>query len=107
MPDTAPPRTSTGNPPNPQEINALVALFTKGQYAEVVTLAHKMTVSFPLHGFGWKVLGAAFKQLGMNADALVPMQKAAELSSSDADAHSNLGVVLHELGKLDLSLIHI
>ncbi len=89
--------------PDPQEINLLVTLFTEGRYAEAeaLTLAQAMTVRFPLHGFGWKALGALFKQLDQNADALIPMQKAAALSPNDAEAHFNLGVVLMELGHPD------
>jgi predicted O-linked N-acetylglucosamine transferase (SPINDLY family) len=60
-----------------------------------------MTARFPQHGFGWKVLGAAFKQLGRSAEALAPMQKAAALAPEDANAHNNLGAVLQDLGRLD------
>lgn len=76
--------------PTPQEIASLMTLFTEGRYTEAATLARTMTVRFPLHGFGWKVLGTAFKQMGRSADALAPMQKAAALSPNDAEAHSNL-----------------
>ena len=87
--------------PSPPEINTLLALFTAGRYAEVAILAQTMTVRFPMHGFAWKVLGAVFKQLGRNADALAPMQKAAALSPSDFEAHTNLGITLHDLSRLD------
>lgn len=87
--------------PGVQEIDALLALFNTGRYAEAATLAQSMTQRFPQHGFGWKILGAAAKQMGRSADALVYMQRAAELSPGDAEAHSNLGVTLKDLGKLD------
>lgn len=90
-----------GKTPSPQEINALIAMFTQGRYAEASILAQMMTMHFPLDGFGWKVLGAVFKQMGRSADALAPMQKAAELSPNDAQAYYNLGVILKELGRLD------
>jgi len=90
-----------GKNPSPQEINTLVALFNEGRYIEAISLAQTMTERFPQHGFGWKALGAMFKQLGRNADALIPMQKAAALSQDDAEAHSNLGCTLYELGQLD------
>jgi predicted O-linked N-acetylglucosamine transferase (SPINDLY family) len=82
-------------------MDALLNLCNQGRYAEAATLAQMMTVRYPLHGFGWKLLGAAIKQMGRSADALAPMQKAAALSPSDAGAHSNLGATLHELGRLD------
>jgi predicted O-linked N-acetylglucosamine transferase (SPINDLY family) len=93
--------TSTGSHPSLQEINTLVAMFNEGRLTEVASLALAMTVQFPLHGFGWKALGLAFQQMGRSADALAPMQKAAELSPSDAVAHNNLGNILSDLGRLD------
>ena len=90
-----------GNKPSSQEINILVALFAEGRYPEAATLAQAMTVHFPRHEFGWKALGAVFQKIGRNADALMPMQKAATLSPGDAEAHNNLGNTLQELGRLD------
>jgi len=86
--------------PSPQEINTLAALFTGRRYTEAATLAQTMTVRFPLHGFGWMILGEVFKQMGRNADALTPMQKAAALSPSDAKVLNNLGDTLKDLGRL-------
>lgn len=98
---TKPEKTSRhkGKSPCPEEINALVTVFTQGRYAEAANLAQEMTQRFPGHGFGWKVLGAVFKQVGRSADALAPMQKAAALSPDDADAHNNLGATLQDLGR--------
>ncbi len=90
-----------GKNPTPQESNKLMALFNEGRYTEAATLAQAMTLRFPLHGFGWKVMGAVFKQMGRSADALAHMQKAAALSPDDADAHSSLGNILSDLGRLD------
>lgn len=87
--------------PSPQELNALMVLFSEGRYTEAVTLAQTMTVRFPLHGFGWKVLGVLFKQMGRDADALIAMQNAAALSPSDADAHYNLGVNFQDMSRLN------
>ncbi len=87
--------------PGAQEIDALITLFNEGRYTEAATLALAMTDRFPLHEFGWKALGAMYKQMGRSADALEPMQKAAALSPGDVEAHYNLGVTLQELGRLD------
>ncbi|MCX7145713.1 MAG: tetratricopeptide repeat protein [Sulfuritalea sp.] len=89
-----------GKSPGPKEIDSLVDLFGQGRFAEAATLAQAMTVRFPQHEFGWKALGAAYKQMGRTADALVPMQKAAALSPRDVEAHFNLGVTLQDLGRL-------
>ncbi len=90
-----------GKIPGQKEIDSLVDLFGRGLFAEAATLAQTMTVSYPQHEFGWKALGAAYKQMGWAADALVPMQRAAALSPRDAEAHFNLGVTLKDMGRLD------
>ena len=87
------------NIPNPQEINSLVALLSEGRYSEAATHAQKLTVRFPLHAFGWMMLGVSFGQMGRNADALASLKKAAALSPNDAGVHINLGKILQDLGR--------
>jgi len=89
-----------GKEPSPQEVNTLVTLFNKGRLAEAAAQAQAMTMRFPLNWFGWKMLGVLFQQMGQNADALAPMQKAAALLPGDAEMHNNLGIVLQELCRL-------
>ena len=86
--------------PSSEEIEHLVTLFNQCRYAEAETLARKITESFPIHGFGWKALGAIRKLQGRSAEALEPMQKAAELLPGDAEAHNNLGITLNEQDRL-------
>lgn len=92
-------QTAIGEP-GPQEINTLLTLFNQGQYDEVIPFAQSMTSRFPAHGFGWMVLGAALKLRGRVTEALLPMQKAADLLPGNVDAHHNLGVTLKGLGRL-------
>ena len=87
--------------PSPQEIQALVNLFSKGLFAELATLAQQITQRFPRHPLGWKALGIALKQTGRAADALGPMRQAASLAPKDAEIHNNLGVTLRDLGQLE------
>ena len=87
--------------PDPQEMNSLIALFNEGRFSEAEHLARKMTDRFPDQGFGWKILGAVNKLQGATMESLVPMQKAAKLLPMDVDVHSNLGVALHDLGRLE------
>lgn len=89
-----------GMEPDLQSRDQLVALFSAGRYAEAELLAKSMTEHYPLHGFGWKVLGAVYKQTGQDAAALLAMQKSAELSPDDAAAHSNLGLMYYEMLRL-------
>ena len=90
---------SNENCPSFQEANAIVALFTEGRYQEAAALAQVMTVRFPLHAFGWIVLGEVYKQLGQSANALSHMQKAVALSPDNPEAHANLGNFLQGLGQ--------
>lgn len=87
--------------PSQQEINTLMVLFNEGRLAEIITLAQRMTESFPMSGVGWKVLGVAFNQMGRGADALVPMKKAIALSPGDVEVHYNLGVIFQGLGRFN------
>ena len=95
-------QTGTGNQQSPssRETNALVAMFNDGRLSEAASLARAMTERFPSHVFGWKAMGVVLSQMGRNADALVPLQKAATLSPDDVEVHSNLGATFHDLGRL-------
>ena len=91
------------NPSSPAHLGAEAALlsaFAAGRYAEVADLAQSMTERLPLHGFGWMALGVALRQAGRNTEALLPLQKGAQFSPDNADAHNNLGVALMEMGRL-------
>ena len=87
--------------PEPYEIHALVSLFKEKQYSVAAQRARVMTEYFPEHEFGWKMLSAALKQMGRNANAVTPMLKSAKLSPQDVEVHYNLGNVLQELGRSD------
>ncbi len=88
-----------GSKPSPVEDEALVALFNQGRMSEVVQQARTMTEHYPQHGFGWRALGTALKQLGRAEEAIAALQQAAKLSPKEADVHSNLGVALHDAGR--------
>lgn len=88
-----------GKVPTAHEIDTLITLFSSGRLGEALCLAEVMTLRFPDHEFGWKALGAIFKQLGRSAEALPPMEKAAALSPDDVEAQYNLGVTLQEVGR--------
>lgn len=84
--------------PLPEEIDRLVALFNQGRIAEGETLARSLTIRFPDHGFGWKVLGAVLKQQGRSEEAVTAMRQAVVLQPEDYFAWSNLGITLMGLG---------
>lgn len=85
--------------PSPETVNAAIALFNDGRFAEAASAARKITKRFPKYPFGWKLLGAALKQLGRDEDALAPMQRAVALAPENAEAQNNLGAILRDLGR--------
>jgi protein O-GlcNAc transferase len=84
--------------PGRQEIDAGLALFAAGRYAEAVTLIEGITARFPQYPFGWTMLGAANSRMGQHAAALTHMRKAVELSPDNPDVHINLGCALRGMG---------
>ena len=83
------------------ELNTLLEFYKTGRYDLAQSLATTITEKYPSHPFGWKVLGALFKQIGKLQDSLIASQKVVKISPNDAEAHSNLGITLKELGRLE------
>lgn len=94
-------RGAPGSAPRSQQITILLDHYRAGKFVEVEALANRLTQDFPHYHFGWKILGAALKQLNKVDESLLCMRKSVELSPRDAEAHNNLGVTLRELGRLD------
>ena len=88
-----------GDEPAPEEIDQLESLFTAGRYGELESRMRSLVAQYPDCGFVWKVLSVSLQVQGK--DALLALQKAAELLPDDAEAHYNLGTVLKDLGQLD------
>lgn len=91
----------TGDSPGREDMEALMALYAERQYAALAERAQHMTVRYPQHAFGWKILGVALKLQGKGDQALEPLRQAAALAPADVETHYNLGVTLQELGRLD------
>jgi predicted TPR repeat methyltransferase len=87
--------------PSQAEVNALLEHLQKKRFDLAENLAKDLTQKYPDHQFSWKVLGDVFKQTGRLQDSLTANQRAVEISSNDAEAHSNLGSTLQELGRLE------
>jgi predicted O-linked N-acetylglucosamine transferase (SPINDLY family) len=86
--------------PFPQaECDQLVALFNAGHFGELESRARSLLEQYPQVGFVWKALGLALQTQGK--DALPALQKSTELMPEDAEAHSNLGNALRDLGRLN------
>ncbi|GFO66976.1 B12-binding domain-containing radical SAM protein [Geomonas limicola] len=89
------------NEPTLEEISSLIGLLRRNRYNEAEIAAINYTERYPKHGFSWKVLGTVLKIQGYTEESLIPMQKAALFLPNDPDVHSNLGVTLFELGRLN------
>lgn len=90
--------------PSQQQLNSLLELFQKGQYAAAEASALSLAQKFPQHQFSWKVLAAIFSQTGRKSDAVNAMQKAVQLSPQDLDSRSNLNNMLREAGRFEEAL---
>lgn len=85
--------------PTPAEINQLVALFNAGRHVELENRAHLLIEQHPNSGVVWKALSISLQAQGK--EALPALQKTTELSPGDAEAHTNLAIVLRDLGRFD------
>ena len=86
--------------PSVAEMNRLVTLFNQGQQQASLSLALEMTAQHPLHGLGWKVLGALYQQQGLKDQALDALKRAAMYLPKDAEVHFNLANALCDAGEL-------
>lgn len=69
------------------------------RYTEIETWTHLLLEQNPTSGFFWKLLGASLQL--QNKNCLLAMQKAVDLLPHDAEAQSNLSVVLTSLGRFE------
>jgi protein O-GlcNAc transferase len=88
--------------PKIDEINQLVALFNSGKHTESEDQARLLTAQYPDSGTAWKTLGVFLQVQGK--DAIPALQKAAEFLPDDAEAHSNLGCALRNIGRINESV---
>lgn len=85
--------------PSDKAMNALVNLHNQGQTSKAEARAKALTLRFPEHGFGWKVLGNVLHTQGRVDEALQCMEKAARFLPDDHVGHNNLGVTLLAKGR--------
>ena len=93
-------KATVTNPPK-EQIDALIALYSAGRVAEVISQAEALVETFPSAFVLWNILGAAHKGVGNLTAAETAFRHASELNANFADAYSNLGVTLQDQGKLD------
>ncbi len=79
-----------------EDAEALERLYFEGQFAELETVARKLTDLHPAVGFCWSVLGAALQAQGKSF--LHALARAAELLPDDVSAQAGLGDGLFSQG---------
>ena len=89
--------------PSQQQLNNLLEHYQNRRFGEAEKLATSITQEFPGDNFSWKVLAEVFKSTDRYSQAVFAGQRTIEISPNDAEAHSNLGITLQELGRLDES----
>lgn len=87
--------------PSQIDLNEIIKLFSNAKYSQSKKLSEKLIKKFPEHPFAWKALAAIYSQTGNISKALIANQRAVELASTDAEAHSNLGNIFRELGRFN------
>lgn len=90
---------NTKSPPQ-ESLDLLLQYFKEGRSADAEKLALSLTVAFPRHPFGWKILGAVLGRTGRLLDAVDANRTAIALNPNDAEVHNNQGNRLRELGRL-------
>jgi tetratricopeptide (TPR) repeat protein len=74
-------------------------MIAAGRYTEVENAARALVAQQPDSGPSWKALGVALRMQGK--EALLALERAAQLLPDDPETHSNLGNALLDLGRLD------
>lgn len=80
----------------------MVALVNQGRLSEAEYQIRALLRMFPEAGMLWKILSVALMRQGK--EALLALRRAAQLMPLDAEAHSNLGSVLHDQGQWTAAL---
>ena len=81
----------------------LLEQYHNKQFKEAEELAISLITKFPIHTFGWKVLGAILGATNRKIEALEIFKKVAELDPLDQAGLFNLSIVLQELNMLEES----
>lgn len=94
-----------GAGPGAPEVERFLSSYGAGKTDEAKLLAASMAKRFPAHPLGWKALGVLEQRSGNLNVALSAMQKAPSLNLRDAEAFSNLGFCLKDIGWMEESAL--
>lgn len=79
----------------------LVALYSTGNWTQLVVAAKRVTARYPRHLLGWQAAGKALLQLGKLPEAIEMLTKVVKLAPGEADGYNDLGSALHDIGRTD------
>lgn len=88
--------TAQSQPSQPL-LDALLAHYQAENFEAAEGQARALTINFPDHELGWKVLGAVFSVTGRFEESLAPMREALRLKPHDAETFKNLAISLLKL----------
>ena len=89
------------NTENSLEINTkkLLMAYQSKQFDEAKNIAISMTKEFPNYNLSWKILAAIYAQFGDSQNSINSSDKAVKADPSDAEAYSNMGLILFQFKK--------
>ena len=87
--------------PSQVQIDALVNLYQTGQMAKAELACGKLLKSYPQSLAVINILGAALQGQGKLHGAVQAFNRVIQLKPDFAEAYSNRGIVLNDLGRLD------
>jgi protein O-GlcNAc transferase len=88
-----------------EQIDSVVALFTNGQFQEVIDTIKILNESYPNVPLLFNIIGASYKALGQLSGAIQMFENAVAIKPDYSEAHKNLGISLKDLGRLDAAVI--
>ena len=96
-------QAETANPPQDQ-INTLTNLYHSGQPAETEKACRELLKAYPQSPVTINILGATLQGQGKLQEAVANYNRAIQIRPNYANAYSNRGTALQELGRLEDAL---
>ncbi|MDB9975108.1 tetratricopeptide repeat protein [Candidatus Thioglobus sp.] len=87
-----------------EQIDSVIALYTRGQYQEVIDQIKVLNEKYPNVPLLFNIVGACYKALGQFQGAAKMFETAVNIKPNYAEAHKNLGITLKELGEFDAAV---
>ncbi len=90
--------TFISNDPPEQELQAVLDIYDRAKFREVVSKTKELLQKSPRSAVVWNMQGASLSKLAEFDEAIISFSKALQLKPEYADAHNNMGFVHKENG---------